>query len=89
LLAKALERNLTSASRQGRAAFMTVTFAWMVSLVSGKNADFEPVSGGLFGLVKSLNLEWEAVFCRGIDLSPNWMPSSLRVLPLNCTIRTA
>jgi hypothetical protein len=30
----------------------------------------EPVSGGLFGLTKTLNLEWEDVFCRAIDLQP-------------------
>ena len=33
-------------------------------------ADFTPINGGLFGLVKTLNLEWEAVFCRAVDLSP-------------------
>jgi hypothetical protein len=32
--------------------------------------DYSPISGGLFGLVKTLNLEWESVFCRAIDLSP-------------------
>jgi acyl transferase domain-containing protein len=69
LLAKHLKETLTSTAQQGRAAFMTVT-RLDGEFGLGKNADFEPVSGGLFGLVKSLNLEWEAVFCRGIDLSP-------------------
>ena len=26
------------------------------------------LSGGLFGLVKTLNLEWETVFCRAVDV---------------------
>jgi acyl transferase domain-containing protein len=69
LLAKHLKETLTGAARQGRAAFVTVA-RLDGEFGLGKNADFEPVSGGLFGLVKSLNLEWEAVFCRGIDLSP-------------------
>jgi acyl carrier protein len=69
LLAKHLKEPLTSAARQGGAAFMTVV-RLDGEFGMGKNADFEPVSGGLFGLVKSLNLEWDAVFCRGIDLSP-------------------
>ena len=36
----------------------------------GEKIDFDPISGGLFGLVKSLNLEWEPVFCRAVDLDP-------------------
>ena len=40
----------------------------------GNSIDFDPVSGGLFGLVKSLNLEWESVFCRAVDLDPEIEP---------------
>jgi hypothetical protein len=36
----------------------------------GKNIDFDPISGGLFGLVKTVNLEWDAVYCRALDISP-------------------
>ena len=36
----------------------------------GNRIDFDPISGGLFGLVKTLNLEWESVFCRAVDISP-------------------
>ena len=36
----------------------------------GNRLDFDPISGGLFGLVKTLNLEWESVFCRALDISP-------------------
>jgi acyl carrier protein len=70
LVAKYLMKNLTEASRLNYAAFVTVThmdgeFGLTTSGV------FEPVSGSLFGLVKTLNLEWEKVFCRAIDLSPD------------------
>ncbi len=69
LLAKHLKEPLNRAAEQGRSAFVTVA-RLDGEFGLGGEADFEPVSGGLFGLVKSLNLEWEAVFCRGIDLHP-------------------
>ncbi|MEN4042643.1 MAG: phosphopantetheine-binding protein, partial [Anaerolineaceae bacterium] len=69
LMAKHVKESLTDAARQGRAAFMTVV-RMDGEFGLGRNTDFDPVSGGLFGLVKSLNLEWQTVFCRGIDLSP-------------------
>jgi hypothetical protein len=37
-------------------------------------AEFTPINGGLFGLVKTLNLEWEAVFCRAVDIIPAMDP---------------
>ena len=47
-----------------------------------KEADFDPISGGLFGLVKTLNLEWEPVFCRAVDLDPAYdaQESTKRIL---------
>ncbi len=69
LLAKHLKEPINRAAENGRSAFMTVVRLDGAFGLGGQ-ADFEPVSGGLFGLVKSLNLEWETVFCRGIDLSP-------------------
>ncbi len=70
LVAKFLMKNLTEASRVNYAAFVTVTHldGEFGLTTSGM---FEPVSGSLFGLVKTLNLEWEKVFCRAIDLSPD------------------
>jgi acyl carrier protein len=70
LVAKYLMKNLTEASRLNYAAFVTVTHldGEFGLTTSGM---FEPVSGSLFGLVKTLNLEWEKVFCRAIDLSPD------------------
>jgi hypothetical protein len=69
LVAKYLKETLTGASQNGYAAFMVVT------RLDGKfgladSGAVEPVSGGLFGLVKTLNLEWDKVFCRAIDLQP-------------------
>ncbi|MDP2995259.1 MAG: beta-ketoacyl synthase N-terminal-like domain-containing protein [Anaerolineales bacterium] len=70
LIAKYLMKNLTEAAQLNYAAFVTVThmdgeFGLTTSGVFG------PVSGSLFGLVKTLNLEWDKVFCRAIDLSPD------------------
>ena len=69
LLAKHLKETLNKAAGQGRAAFMTVV-RLDGEFGLGDRYDFDPISGGLFGLVKSLNLEWEGVFCRALDLEP-------------------
>ena len=70
LVAKYLKENLTEAAQSNYAAFVTVTHmdGEFGLTTSGL---FEPVSGSLFGLVKTLNLEWDKVFCRAIDLSPD------------------
>ena len=70
LVAKYLMKNLTESAQMNYAAFVTVTH------MDGEfglttSGYFEPVSGSLFGLVKTLNLEWDKVFCRAIDLSPD------------------
>jgi hypothetical protein len=71
LVAKHLMKNLTEAARLHYAAFITITH---MDGEFGLNTSgyFEPVSGSLFGLVKTLNLEWDKVFCRAIDLSPEF-----------------
>lgn len=69
LVAKHLKEDLSISGKKGYAAFITVTHLdgqFGLSL----NSSVEPVSGGLFGLTKTLNLEWEDVFCRAIDLHP-------------------
>jgi acyl carrier protein len=70
LAAKHLKPALNEAAEKGRAAFMTVTRLDGEFGLS-ELADFTPINGGLFGLVKTLNLEWDAVFCRAVDLSPD------------------
>ena len=70
LAAKHLKPSLNDAASQGRAVFMSVV-RLDGEFGLGNSTDFDPVSGGLFGLVKSLNLEWESVFCRAIDLHPD------------------
>jgi hypothetical protein len=69
LLGKHLKDSLTTAAKNGSAVFMTVV---QLDGKFGFGSDFEysPISGGLFGLVKTLNLEWEPVFCRAVDISP-------------------
>ncbi len=69
LMAKFLKNNLNNSAIHKYAAFVAVTH---LDGGFGLNSsrEFEPVSGSLFGLVKTLSLEWEKVFCRAIDLSP-------------------
>jgi NAD(P)-dependent dehydrogenase (short-subunit alcohol dehydrogenase family) len=69
LAAKHLKPALTQAAQTSRATFMTVT-RLDGEFGLGGGGSFSPVTGGLFGLVKTLNLEWDAVFCRAVDLSP-------------------
>ena len=69
LLAKHLKEPLTQAARKAGAAFIVVAHL-DGQFGLGESASFSPISGGLFGLVKTLNLEWEHVFCRAVDISP-------------------
>ncbi len=70
LAAKFLKEPLNKASRFGdRSIFMTVARLDGAFGLSGE-IPFSPTTGGLFGLVKTLNLEWEPVFCRAVDVSP-------------------
>jgi hypothetical protein len=69
LIAKHLKEGLARSAKSGYSAFITV------SRLDGqfglsRSGNVEPVSGGLFGLTKTLNLEWDDVFCRAIDLQP-------------------
>ena len=69
LLAKHLKEPLTQSAKAGHGAFMVV-LQLDGEFGLGGEIDFDPITGGLFGLVKTLNLEWESVFCRAVDISP-------------------
>jgi NAD(P)-dependent dehydrogenase (short-subunit alcohol dehydrogenase family) len=73
LIAKHLKENLTLAGKNGYAAFITAIHLDGQFGLSLSN-QMEPVSGGLMGLTKTLNLEWDDVFCRAIDLHPEMDP---------------
>jgi NAD(P)-dependent dehydrogenase (short-subunit alcohol dehydrogenase family)/1-acyl-sn-glycerol-3-phosphate acyltransferase len=72
-----LKKSLNEAALHGRSYFVTVTrFDGKLGLgaknqVFSKNGVSDVISGGLFGLTKTLNQEWEQVNCRAIDLSPD------------------
>ena len=70
LIAKHLKPSLNQAARQGRSCFMTVA-RLDGAFGLAQNMNFGAIGAGLFGLTKTLNLEWKSVFCRGIDLSPD------------------
>ncbi len=69
-LAKYLKASLTEAARNQRACFLTVS-RLDGQLGLAHETEFDPVPGGLFGLTKTLNLEWSHVFCRALDLAPS------------------
>ncbi len=68
LLAKHLKPSLTRNTPSGRRFFVTV--ARLDGSLGIRGDNLSVVDGGIFGLVKTLNLEWESVFCRAIDLDP-------------------
>ncbi|MGC9395797.1 MAG: SDR family NAD(P)-dependent oxidoreductase [Anaerolineae bacterium] len=71
LIAKHLKSALDAAARNGRASFVTVT-RMDGALGLGETTGFDAVAGGFAGLTKTLNLEWPAIFCRAIDISPQF-----------------
>ncbi len=66
-LAKYMQAALTETIPGGRNAFMAVARMDGMLGTSGEG-DWSATSGGLFGLVKTINLEWEGVFCRAVDV---------------------
>jgi len=69
LLAKHLKASLNRDTGQQRKSFLIVTR--MDGAMGMKNpGNVSVFGGGLFGLTKCLNLEWEKVFCRGTDIDP-------------------
>jgi acyl carrier protein/NAD(P)-dependent dehydrogenase (short-subunit alcohol dehydrogenase family) len=74
LMARSLKDHLHAAAAQGRGHFVTVA-RLDGSFGLAAEGDFGAIGGGLFGLTKTLNLEWEPVFCRAIDLSPGFGPA--------------
>jgi len=69
LMAKHLKQSLTQTTPPGRRFFMVV--ARLDGALGVGGGSYGVVDGGLFGLVKTVNLEWDGVFCRAIDLSPH------------------
>jgi hypothetical protein len=41
------------------------------------NSAFSAIGGGLFGLTKTLNQEWQEVYCRALDLAPELSPEKV------------
>jgi acyl transferase domain-containing protein/acyl carrier protein len=70
LIAKYLKQPLNQAATQGRSCFLTVA-RLDGEFGLGHTTNFGVISAGLFGLTKSLNQEWEGVFCRSLDLHPD------------------
>jgi acyl transferase domain-containing protein len=75
LIAKHLKAILNS-NTSGRKGFITVTRLDGALGTAGMNG-YGTIAGGLFGLIKTLNLEWNSVFCRAIDFAPDMNPQQI------------
>ena len=75
LIAKYLKEPLNEAAKFGRSCFINVA-RLDGEFGLGETHDFSAISGGLFGLSKSINQEWENVFCRSLDLNPEIDPET-------------
>ena len=70
-LAKFLAPNLIESARSGGAIFATVTR--LDGAFGLRNGPLRyPIQGGLAGLAKTADLEWENVCCHAIDVAPDW-----------------
>ena len=79
LMAKHLKQTLTEAAHGSRSNFFTIT-ALDGAFGLGRrlhSQTFSAMTGGLFGLTKTLGHEWPNVFCRGIDVSPELTPAQV------------
>ncbi|MTJ55443.1 SDR family NAD(P)-dependent oxidoreductase [Anabaena sp. UHCC 0253] len=70
LIAKYLKEPLNQAANLGRSCFINVA-RLDGEFGLGETHNFSAIAGGLFGLSKSINQEWENVFCRSLDLNPD------------------
>ena len=69
-MAQALSKDLNSSCLWGRKCFVTATrLDGLMGL--GQDRRYSPLGGGLFGLTKTINLEWKPVFCRTVDFHPD------------------
>lgn len=75
LTAKYLKSYLNEAAENPYSCFITVSqidgeLGTSQSPHNPTSPSLHPLSSGLLGLTKSLNLEWEQVFCRALDFAP-------------------
>jgi NAD(P)-dependent dehydrogenase (short-subunit alcohol dehydrogenase family) len=70
LMAKHLTKMLNRSANRGYSCFMTAA-RLDGAFGFGENRHYGAIAAGLFGLTKTLNQEWQSVFCRAIDLSPS------------------
>jgi len=70
VLTRDLAGDLRSAAQQGGALLVTVSR--MDGAFGLRGGDFDPVQGGLAGLVKTAAREWPEVTCRALDVDRSW-----------------
>ena len=68
-ISKHIHSDLLNADPSSRACFLTVT-RLNGRLGFGSPAPERVAGGGLYGLLKTANIEWESVYCRAVDFTP-------------------
>ena len=63
--------DLINSAKLGNALFATITNLDGAFGFKGNGVN-NPLQGGLAGLSKTASLEWEDVYCRAVDISPDW-----------------
>jgi NAD(P)-dependent dehydrogenase (short-subunit alcohol dehydrogenase family) len=71
-----MAKHLKSALAQSGSRFYTVT-RMDGAFGLEKRFDFGAIAAGLFGLTKTLNMEWSNTVCRALDLSPELSPTQV------------
>ncbi|MGB1253867.1 MAG: SDR family NAD(P)-dependent oxidoreductase [Candidatus Promineifilaceae bacterium] len=77
-IAKHLRSSLDVDS-ETRPTFMTVSQLDGALGLAGEN-NFDPIRGGLFGLTKTMGLEWPDIYCRALDLHPDYSADDVAAL---------
>jgi NAD(P)-dependent dehydrogenase (short-subunit alcohol dehydrogenase family) len=75
-MAKHLGASLKQAAAEGHGCFYTVC-RLDGAFGLDRRVNFGAIAAGLFGLTKTLNMEWSAVTCRALDVSPNFTPEQV------------
>ncbi len=71
LLSKSFAGHLLDSADKGGALFASVT-SMDGAFGFRRRSVFNPLYGGLAGLIKTAAIEWEGVNCRAMDLEPGW-----------------
>jgi acyl transferase domain-containing protein/NAD(P)-dependent dehydrogenase (short-subunit alcohol dehydrogenase family)/acyl carrier protein len=86
LLAKRFGKDILDAATSGGGLLASITCLDGAFGLLGKCS--RPVPGGLAGLIKTAAIEWPAVVCRAIDVSPDWQAAGRLASEIHAALRS-